>query len=84
MIVYAVYDRVDMKIYQFAAADTVLVKDAVLAFAQENTSALFGIDSGEGEEFKNFMTAVSSATSIEEVSAVLRAVDMDFNLIKIS
>lgn len=84
MIVYAVYDKVEGKMYQFAAEDLTLAKDAVMAFVQENALALFGDDSVEDDEFKGLQTSLSNSNSIEEVTVLLFASDLVFNLIKIS
>lgn len=78
--VYAVFDRNDGRLYQFAALETVLAKDAVLAFMEENTSALFGTDIATKELA---MRQVSETGSIESLTSVLIDWEMDFNLIQI-
>jgi hypothetical protein len=78
--VYAVFDRNDGKVYQFAALETVLAKDAVLAFMEENASALFGTDTDTKELA---MRQVSETDSIESLTSVLIDWEMDFNLIQI-
>ena len=78
--VYAVYDLNDTKLYQFAALETVLAKDAVLAFMEENASALFGTDIATKELA---MRQVSETDSIESLTSVLIDWEMDFNLIQI-
>ena len=78
--VYAVYDSNDGKLYQFAALETTLAKDAVLAFMEEKSSALFGSDSSTKE---SCMTQVSKTDSIESLTEVLNAWDFSFNLIQI-
>lgn len=79
--VYAVYDRNEGKLYQFAALETVLAKDAVLAFMEENSSALFGNDTDTKEMA---MRQVSAADSIGSLISVLNDWEMDLNLIQIS
>lgn len=81
--VYAVYDRNDSKLYQFAALETVLAKDAVLAFMEENASALFGIGATPTEVKELAMRQVSEADSIETLTSVLKDWELDFNLIQI-
>lgn len=78
--VYAVFDRNDGRLYQFAALETVLAKDAVLAFMEENASALFGTDIATKELA---MRQVSETDSIESLTSVLIDWEMDFNLIQI-
>ena len=78
--VYAVFDRNDGRLYQFAALETVLAKDAVLAFMEENASALFGTDIATKELA---MRQVSETYSIESLTSVLIDWEMDFNLIQI-
>ena len=78
--VYAVYDLNDSKLYQFAALETVLAKDAVLAFLEENASALFGTDIATKELA---MRQVSETDSIESLTSVLKDWELDFNLIQI-
>lgn len=78
--VYAVYDNNDGHLYQFAALETTLAKDAVLAFMEENASALFGSVVGSKEIV---MTGVSQTNSIEELSAYLTAEDFVFSMIQI-
>lgn len=78
--VYAVFDRNDGRLYQFAALETVLAKDAVLAFLEENASALFGTDIATKELA---MRQVSETDSIESLTSVLIDWEMDFNLIQI-
>ena len=78
--VYAVYDLNDSKLYQFAALETVLAKDAVLAFMEENASALFGTGIATKELA---MRQVSETDSIESLTSVLKDWELDFNLIQI-
>lgn len=78
--VYAVYDGNDGSLYQFAALETVLAKDAVLAFMEENAQALFGCVEGSKEIV---MTAISKTESLEDLTAALLAEDFVFNLIQI-
>lgn len=78
--VYAVFDRNDGRLYQFAALETVLAKDAVLAFMEENASALFGTDIATKELA---MRQVSETDSIESLTSILIDWEMDFNLIQI-
>lgn len=78
--VYAVFDRNDGRLYQFAALETVLAKDAVLAFLEENASALFGTDIATKELA---MRQVSETDSIESLTSVLKDWELDFNLIQI-
>lgn len=82
--VYAVYDVAETKLYQFAALETVLAKDAVLAFAQENGATLFGLEFESSDVFRDFMTAISATSSIEELTVVLNDWDFFFNIIQIS
>lgn len=81
--VYAVYDRNDSKLYQFAALGTVLAKDAVLAFMEENASALFGSGAAQVEAKEMAMRQVSDSDSIETLTSVLEDWELDFNLIQI-
>lgn len=81
--VYAVYDRNDSKLYQFAALGTVLAKDAVLAFMEENASALFGSGATQVEAKEMAMRQVSDSDSIETLTSVLEDWELDFNLIQI-
>ena len=78
--VYAVFDRNDGRLYQFAALETVLAKDAVLAFMEENASALFGTDIATKELA---MRQVSETDSIESLTSVLIDWEMEFNLIQV-
>ena len=78
--VYAVFDRNDGRLYQFAALETVLAKDAVLSFLEENASALFGTDIATKELA---MRQVSETDSIESLTSVLKDWELDFNLIQI-
>lgn len=78
--VYAVFDRNDGRLYQFAALETVLAKDAVLAFMEENASALFGTDIATKELA---MSQVSETDSIESLTSVLIDWEMEFNLIQV-
>lgn len=78
--IYSVFDRNDGRLYQFAALETVLAKDAVLAFMEENASALFGTDITTKELA---MRQVSETDSIESLTSVLIDWEMDFNLIQI-
>ena len=78
--VYAVFDRNDGRLYQFAALETVLAKDAVLAFLEENASALFGTDIATKELA---MRQVSETDSIESLTSVLKDWEMEFNIIQI-
>lgn len=84
MIVYAVHDSNDGRLYQFASPDTTLAKDAVLAFVEENRSTLFGLDSHSQSLCDNFMAQISSTSSVEELISVVNSLDMAINLIKIS
>lgn len=81
--VYAVFDATEMKLYQFAAPETVLSKDAVNAFIAELAVTLFGSAYAE-EDSKNLMTAISKTNSIEELTEVLLQNDLHFNLIQVS
>lgn len=81
--VYAVFDRNDGRLYQFAALETVLAKDAVLAFMEENASALFGSGAAQVEAKEMAMRQVSDTDSIESLTSVLIDWEMDFNLIQI-
>lgn len=81
--VYAVYDLNDSKLYQFAALETVLAKDAVLAFMEENASALFGSGAAQLETKEMAMRQVSEADSIETLTSVLKDWEMEFNIIQI-
>lgn len=79
--VYAVFDRNDGRLYQFAALETVVfAKNAVLAFLEENASALFGTDIATKELA---MRQVSETYSIESLTSVLKDWELDFNLIQI-
>ena len=81
--VYAVYDLNDSKLYQFAALETVLAKDAVLAFMEENASALFGSGVAQVEAKEMAMRQVSDSDSIGTLVSVLQDWEMDFNMIQI-
>ena len=81
--VYAVYDLNDSKLYQFAALETVLAKDAVLAIMEENASALFGSGVAQVEAKEMAMRQVSDSDSIETLVSVLQDWEMDFNMIQI-
>lgn len=81
--VYAVYDLNDSKLYQFAALETVLAKDAVLAFMEENASALFGSGVAQVEAKEMAMRQVSDSDSIETLVSVLQDWELDFNMIQI-
>ena len=78
--VYAIFDRNDGRLFQFAALETVLAKDAVLAFMEENASALFGTDIATKELA---MRQVSETDSIESLTSVLKDWEMEFNIIQI-
>ena len=81
--VYAIFDRNDGRLFQFAALETVLAKDAVLAFMEENASALFGSGVAQVEAKEMAMRQVSDSDSIETLTSVLQDWEMDFNMIQI-
>lgn len=81
--VYAIFDRNDGRLFQFAALETVLAKDAVLAFMEENASALFGSGVAQVEAKEMAMRQVSDSDSIETLVSVLQDWEMDFNMIQI-
>lgn len=81
--VFAIYDNNDGKLYQFAALETTLAKDAVLAFMEENSSALFGGGSSQNTK-ESCMTQISKTDSIESLIEALNAWDFNFNLIQIA
>lgn len=81
--VYAIFDRNDGRLFQFAALETVLAKDAVLAFMEENASALFGSGAAHVEAKEMAMRQVSDSDSIETLTSVLQDWEMDFNMIQI-
>lgn len=81
--VYAIFDRNDGRLFQFAALETVLAKDAVLAFMEENASALFGSGAAQVEAKEMAMRQVSDSDSIETLTSVLQDWEMDFNMIQI-
>lgn len=81
--VYAIFDRNDGRLFQFAALETVLAKDAVLAFLEENASALFGSDVAQVEAKEMAMRQVSDSDSIETLMSVLQDWELDFNMIQI-
>lgn len=81
--VYAIFDRNDGRLFQFAALETVLAKDAVLAFMEENASALFGSGVAQVETKEMAMRQVSDSDSIETLVSVLQDWEMDFNMIQI-
>jgi hypothetical protein len=81
--VYAIYDNNDGQLYQFAALEEVLAKDAVLAFMEENASALFGIGSSPKETKEMAMRQVSETDSVESLISVLGGWDLTFNVIQI-
>lgn len=77
--VYAVFDCEDSKLYQFGAPETVLAKDAVLAFIEENGPALFGCEADK----ELLQSEVSKTGSIEELSNLLHAYDFVLSVIQI-
>ena len=81
--VYAIFDRNDGRLFQFAALETVLAKDAVLAFMEENASALFGSGVAQVEAKEMAMRQVSASDSIGTLVSVLQDWEMDFNMIQI-
>lgn len=81
--VYAIFDRNDGRLFQFAALETVLAKDAVLAFMEENASALFGSGAAQVEAKEMAMRQVSDSDSIGTLVSVLQDWEMDFNMIQI-
>lgn len=81
--VYAIFDRNDGRLFQFAALETVLAKDAVLAFMEENASALFGSGVAQVEAKEMAMRQVSACDSIGTLVSVLQDWEMDFNMIQI-
>lgn len=81
--VYAIFDRNDGRLFQFAALETVLAKDAVLAFMEENASALFGSGVAQVEAKEMAMRQVSDSDSIETLMSVLQDWELDFNMIQI-
>ena len=81
--VYAIFDRNDGRLFQFAALETVLAKDAVLAFMEENASALFGSGVAQVEAKEMAMRQVSDSDSIGTLVSVLQDWEMDFNMIQI-
>lgn len=78
--VYAIFDRNEGELYQFAALETVLAKDAVLAFMEEKSEALFGSDM---ETKEMAMRQVSETDSVESLISVLQDWELDFNVIQI-
>lgn len=81
--VYAVFDATEMKLYQFAAPEMVLAKDAVNAFIQELAVALFGSAYAD-EDSKDIMSDISKTTSIEELQEVMLQNDFTLNVIQVS
>lgn len=81
--VYAIFDRNDGRLFQFAALETVLAKDAVLAFMEENASALFGSGVAQVEAKEMAMRQVSDSDSIGTLVSVLQDWSMDFYMIQI-
>lgn len=81
--VYAIFDRNDGRLFQFAALETVLAKDAVLAFMEENALSLFGSGASQVEAKEMAMRQVSDSDSIETLTSVLQDWGMDFNMIQI-
>lgn len=79
--VYALFDRQEMKQNMFSAPETVLAKDAVMAFFEKNMTSLFG---GESEYFKTMQSLISQSDSIESLSAVLVGHDFDFAMLQVS
>lgn len=82
--VYAIHDVSAFALYQFAALETVLAKDAVLAFIEEQHEALFGVGAYGIEDKETLQVAVSKTNSVEELTAVLNEWDFAFNVIQIS
>lgn len=81
--VYAVFDGNEGRLYQFAALETMLAKDAVLVFMEENASALFGSGAAQVEAKEMAMRQVSDTDSIESLTSVLKDWEMEFNIIQI-
>lgn len=82
--VYAIHDANDGQLYMFAALETVLAKDAVLAFMEENSSALFGGEFSNSMETKELaMRQVSETDSIESLTVVLSEWDFSFKMIQV-
>lgn len=81
--VYAIYDLQENDLQQFAAPETVLAKDAVLAYVQERAHALFGTEGADGEEFKSFMTYVSQTGSVEELQNILSTYEFKLSILQI-
>ncbi|QIS79355.1 hypothetical protein HWD31_gp57 [Pantoea phage vB_PagM_SSEM1] len=71
-LVYALYDVQEMKLSQFTADASILVKDAVSAYLAEKvlTAPYFS-----SEVAKDILTALSKSNDIPELLVVLEAYD---------
>ena len=77
--VYAIFDGFEDKLYQFASPETVLAKDAVNAFIEEQAKVLTLTD----EMSKTVQTNISATSSIEELTAALFVYDLQFSMIQV-
>lgn len=77
--VYAIHDAQEGKLYQFASVETILAKDAVNAFIEEQAKDLGFTD----EMSKTAQTNISATSSIEELTAALFVYDLQLSMIQV-
>ena len=70
-LVYALYDVQEMKLSQFTADASILVKDAVSAYLAEKVLN----DCFDSEAAKDLLTALSKSNDVPELLVVLEAYD---------
>ena len=70
-LVYALYDVQEMKLSQFTADASILVKDAVSAYLAEKVLS----DCFADEAAKDLLTALSKSNDVPELLVVLEAYD---------
>jgi len=70
-LVFAMFDNENGELHQFAVADTVLAKDAVMAYLETNIMQHWDIDEMLSEHKKDILTQLSAATSPTDVQRIM-------------
>lgn len=78
MIVYAVYDKEEDRLYQFAAKDEVLAKDAVNAFIEEQAENI-----GTENIIRDIQTKVSASPDVESLISTLLGYDLELSILRV-
>lgn len=79
MIVYAVYDKEEDRLYQFAAKDEVLAKDAVNAFIEEQAENI----ATNKDIILDIQTKVSASSDVESLISTLLGYDLELSILRV-